>query len=212
VRSSNTKRTASVTESNDRRWTPPWIQNASAGWSSFSAGARRQGHFMTIVLFAGPRGEAVQSPTAARFSYARTISTRAPLRFVTRSGSAFSSSLWHPCALRLPSFGFVSQSRRRFPSGANCSGFATKFGRQSGSFVAVGRSGLWGLQAVDHDAFHDGYIAGWRSVRGNAEDPDVPACPEFTGMVMYLVGFSRGVRDATVVQFPNRRSPSAPPR
>jgi hypothetical protein len=48
------------------------------------------------------------------------------------------------------------------------------------------------------DAFRDGYIAGWRSVRGADENPDVPACPVQTGMSMYLVGFSRGVRDARV--------------
>jgi hypothetical protein len=73
----------------------------------------------------------------------------------------------------------------------------------------LGELGFLGLRAVDHDAFHDGYIAGWRSVRGAEENPDVPACPVLCGMSMYLVGFSRGVRDARVVQFPNSRPPSA---
>jgi hypothetical protein len=62
------------------------------------------------------------------------------------------------------------------------------------------------------DAFRDGYIAGWRSVKGSAENPDVPACPVLSGMSMYLIGFSRGVRDAKVVEFPNRRSPVDPLR
>jgi hypothetical protein len=45
------------------------------------------------------------------------------------------------------------------------------------------------------DSFREGYIAGWRSVRGVAENPDVPASPVLTGMSMYLIGFSRGICD-----------------
>jgi hypothetical protein len=69
---------------------------------------------------------------------------------------------------------------------------------------------LPGELQLDHDAFRDGYIAGWRSVRD--EDPAlIPPCPAFAGAVMYLVGFSRGVRDARVVLLSNGRSPSDPP-
>jgi hypothetical protein len=47
---------------------------------------------------------------------------------------------------------------------------------------------LPGELQLDHDAFRDGYIAGWRSVRD--EDPVlVSPCPAFIGAVMYLVGF-----------------------
>jgi hypothetical protein len=63
------------------------------------------------------------------------------------------------------------------------------------------------------DAFGDGYIAGWRSVRGADENPDVPPCLALSVMSMYLVGFSRGVRDARVVLLrPAQRLPSDPPR
>jgi hypothetical protein len=42
---------------------------------------------------------------------------------------------------------------------------------------------------VDHNAFRDGYVAGWRSVEGDAENPTVPASPESVGDAMYLIGF-----------------------
>jgi hypothetical protein len=66
------------------------------------------------------------------------------------------------------------------------------------------------------EAFREGYIAGWRSARVADENPDVPSCPAAVGMSMYLVGFSRGVRDARVAGAvmikPAQRSPSGPPR
>jgi hypothetical protein len=48
---------------------------------------------------------------------------------------------------------------------------------------------------VDCKPFRDGYLAGWRSVR---EDQPVliPLCPVLVGTAMYMVGFSRGARDA----------------
>jgi hypothetical protein len=45
--------------------------------------------------------------------------------------------------------------------------------------------------------FEQGYVAGWQSVRGPDEQPLlIPPSPVFVGPAMYLVGFSRGVRDA----------------
>jgi hypothetical protein len=64
---------------------------------------------------------------------------------------------------------------------------------------------------VDHDTFREGYTAGWRSIRGD-EPILVPACPVIEGVSMYLIGFSRGVRDAKLVELPDRRSPSGAPR
>jgi hypothetical protein len=61
------------------------------------------------------------------------------------------------------------------------------------------------------DAFRE--LAGWQSVRGTDENPDVPACPASAGMSMYLIGFSRGFRDAKVVMLrPRQPSPSGPSR
>ena len=76
------------------------------------------------------------------------------------------------------------------------------------------RRGLQGEAAVgSHDAFRDGYIAGWRSVRGPDESPDVPACPALGGLPMYLVGLSQGIRDARVVMLRHaQRLPSDPQR
>jgi hypothetical protein len=66
------------------------------------------------------------------------------------------------------------------------------------------------------EAFREGYIAGWRSAKGADENPDVPSCPAAAGMSMYLVGFSRGVRDARVAGVvmlrPAQRSPFGPRR
>ena len=65
---------------------------------------------------------------------------------------------------------------------------------------------------MDHEAFRQGYIAGWRSVKGADANPDVPEGPALDGASMYLVGFARAVRDAKAVALrPMARSPSAPP-
>jgi hypothetical protein len=60
--------------------------------------------------------------------------------------------------------------------------------------------------ALDHEAFRDGYIAGWRSVRGEAPE-QVPLSPVFVRSAMYMLGFSRGARDATATM--PGQSPSA---
>jgi hypothetical protein len=50
---------------------------------------------------------------------------------------------------------------------------------------------------VDHEPFQQGYVAGWRSVRGADDHPVlIPPSPVFVGPAMYMVGFSRGARDA----------------
>jgi hypothetical protein len=50
---------------------------------------------------------------------------------------------------------------------------------------------------VDQEPFQQGYTAGWQSVRGTDDDPVlIPPSPVFIGQAMYMVGFSRGVRDA----------------
>jgi hypothetical protein len=57
-------------------------------------------------------------------------------------------------------------------------------------FYSVGRS-------VDHGPFQQGYVAGWRSVRGGDDHPVlIPPSPVFVRSAMYMVGFSRGARDA----------------
>jgi hypothetical protein len=49
----------------------------------------------------------------------------------------------------------------------------------------------------DHEPFDLGYLAGWQSVRGADDEPFlIPPCPVFVGPAMYMVGFSRGARDA----------------
>ena len=53
------------------------------------------------------------------------------------------------------------------------------------------------LRHVDQAPFQQGYIAGWQSVRGADDHPIlVPQSPVFVGQAMYMVGFSRGARDA----------------
>jgi hypothetical protein len=53
------------------------------------------------------------------------------------------------------------------------------------------------LGHVDQAPFQQGYIAGWQSVRGADDHPIlVPQSPVFIGQAMYMVGFSRGARDA----------------
>jgi hypothetical protein len=52
-------------------------------------------------------------------------------------------------------------------------------------------------QRADHQPFQQGYIAGWQSVRGANDQPVlIPQSPVFVGPAMYMVGFSRGARDA----------------
>jgi hypothetical protein len=52
---------------------------------------------------------------------------------------------------------------------------------------------------VDHRPFREGYIAGWQSVRGADDQPVlIPPSPVFAGPAMYMVGYSRGARDAGV--------------
>jgi hypothetical protein len=89
-----------------------------------------------------------------------------------------------------------------------CGGNVTKSGRRSGNLY-LGSAGAVGSP----DAFREGYIAGWQSVRGADENPDFPACPANAGMSMYLIGFSRGAGDARVVMLrPRQPSPSGPSR
>ena len=53
------------------------------------------------------------------------------------------------------------------------------------------------LGHIDQAPFEQGYIAGWQSVRGADDHPIlVPQSPVFVGHAMYMVGFSRGARDA----------------
>jgi hypothetical protein len=54
-------------------------------------------------------------------------------------------------------------------------------------------------QQADHHPFQQGYIAGWQSARGADDQPvPIPPYPVFVGPAMYMVGFSRGTRDAGV--------------
>jgi hypothetical protein len=58
--------------------------------------------------------------------------------------------------------------------------------------------GRW-AQDVDHQPFEQGYVAGWQSVRGADDQPVlIPPSPVFAGSAMYMVGYSRGARDAGV--------------
>ena len=50
-------------------------------------------------------------------------------------------------------------------------------------------------QQRNHEPFLQGYLAGWQSVRGD-QPPLIPPCPVLVGAAMYMVGFSRGARDA----------------
>jgi len=44
--------------------------------------------------------------------------------------------------------------------------------------------------------FGDGYLVGWRWVRGDDQVPTVPACTVSEGEAAYLVGVINGFRDA----------------
>jgi hypothetical protein len=49
----------------------------------------------------------------------------------------------------------------------------------------------------EHQPFQEGYVAGWQSVRGADGYPLlIPPSPVFVGSAMYMVGYSRGSRDA----------------
>jgi hypothetical protein len=52
---------------------------------------------------------------------------------------------------------------------------------------------------VDQELFHKGYIAGWRSIRGDDGPVVVPTSPVRVGPATYMVGFARGARDARVI-------------
>jgi hypothetical protein len=52
---------------------------------------------------------------------------------------------------------------------------------------------------VGRDPFSQGYIDGWRSVRGDEEPRAIPPAPAVAGKSMYLVGFHRGVADAKAI-------------
>jgi hypothetical protein len=53
------------------------------------------------------------------------------------------------------------------------------------------------VPSAEHRPFQDGYVAGWQSVRGADDYPLlVPPSPVFVRATMYMVGFSRGSRDA----------------
>jgi hypothetical protein len=59
---------------------------------------------------------------------------------------------------------------------------------------------------MDQEAYGDGYIAGWRSVRGPDSHPVViPGCPAPIETAMYTIGFSAGVRDALASRAIGRR-------
>lgn len=50
---------------------------------------------------------------------------------------------------------------------------------------------------MDRETFEAGYVAEWRSVRGSDDDPPfVPPAPLPLVPGAYVIGFSRGVRDA----------------
>jgi hypothetical protein len=49
---------------------------------------------------------------------------------------------------------------------------------------------------VDFKPFRHGYVAGWRSVRPDHHPTLIPPSPVFVRPLMYMVGFSRGARDA----------------
>ena len=51
-------------------------------------------------------------------------------------------------------------------------------------------------QEAEHP-FGRGYLAGWQSVRGADDEPLlIPPSPVLVGPAMYMVGYSRGARDA----------------
>jgi hypothetical protein len=64
------------------------------------------------------------------------------------------------------------------------------------------------------EAFNEGYLAGWRLVRGAGETPDVPALAVSIGRASYLAGLARGLRDAkarSLVETRNGRGDKSAP-
>ncbi len=55
------------------------------------------------------------------------------------------------------------------------------------------------------EAFKEGYLAGWRLVRGAAETPDVPELSADIGRAAYLAGLARGLRDAKALSLVETR-------
>jgi hypothetical protein len=47
-------------------------------------------------------------------------------------------------------------------------------------------------------SFGDGYLAGWRWVKGDDQVPNVPACSVSEGEAPYLAGVVNGLRDGCV--------------
>jgi hypothetical protein len=62
---------------------------------------------------------------------------------------------------------------------------------------------------MDVGSFSEAYIAGWRSVTGEEPVlvPESPVLVAHAGTVAYMIGFSRGVRDATGRGSPSHTSP-----
>ena len=50
--------------------------------------------------------------------------------------------------------------------------------------------------AMPERSFEDGYLVGWRWMRGNDDVPTIPACSVPLGEAAYREGVIRGVRDA----------------
>ena len=44
-------------------------------------------------------------------------------------------------------------------------------------------------------AFRDGYLVGWRWIRGDHDVPTIPVCPIPAGETAYRAGVSRSARD-----------------
>ena len=55
------------------------------------------------------------------------------------------------------------------------------------------------------EAFKEGYLAGWRLVRGAGETPDIPALSASIGRAAYLAGLARGLRDAKALSLAETR-------
>jgi hypothetical protein len=49
---------------------------------------------------------------------------------------------------------------------------------------------------MPQDAFKNGYVAGWQSIRGADPVPDIPPYQVPAGQTPYLAGVALGVRDA----------------
>jgi hypothetical protein len=69
---------------------------------------------------------------------------------------------------------------------------------------------------MDVGSFSEAYTAGWRSVTGEepVSVPESPVLVAHAGTVAYMIGFSRGVRDAAGHMKALRASvpsPNAPP-